>query len=66
MGSAAFNLDLSKRRAEAVKAFLIQNGVPAARIFVEYYGLSQPLVPNDNVQNRLKNRRVEFKISAQL
>jgi outer membrane protein OmpA-like peptidoglycan-associated protein len=49
-----------------VKAFLIQNGVPAARIFVEYYGLSQPLVPNDNEQNRLKNRRVEFKISAQL
>jgi outer membrane protein OmpA-like peptidoglycan-associated protein len=62
MGSAAFNLDLSKRRAESVKAFLIENGVPASRIFVEYYGLSKPLVPNDNDQNRLKNRRVEFKL----
>jgi outer membrane protein OmpA-like peptidoglycan-associated protein len=66
MGSAAFNLDLSKRRAEAVKAFLVKNGVPASRIFVEYYGLSKPLVPNDTEQNRLKNRRVEFKVSAQL
>jgi outer membrane protein OmpA-like peptidoglycan-associated protein len=62
MGSAAFNLDLSKRRAESVKAFLIENGVPASRIFVEYYGLSKPLVLNDNDQNRLKNRRVEFKL----
>lgn len=64
MGSAAFNLDLSKRRAEAVKAFLIENGVSESRIFVEYFGLSKPLVPNDNEQNRLKNRRVEFKISV--
>ena len=66
MGSAAFNLDLSKRRAAAVKAFLVQNGVPASRIFVEYYGLSKPIVPNDTEQNRLKNRRVEFKITSQL
>lgn len=66
MGSAAFNLDLSKRRAAAVKAFLEQNGVPASRIFVEYYGLSKPIVPNDTEQNRLKNRRVEFKITSQL
>jgi outer membrane protein OmpA-like peptidoglycan-associated protein len=66
MGSAAFNLDLSKRRATAVKAFLVQNGVPASRIFVEYYGLSKPIVPNDTEQNRLKNRRVEFKITSQL
>lgn len=64
MGSAAFNLELSRKRAEAVKAFLIKNGVPASRIFVEYYGLTKPIVPNDTDQNRLKNRRVEFKISA--
>jgi outer membrane protein OmpA-like peptidoglycan-associated protein len=63
MGSAAFNQELSRKRAEAVKAFLIKNGVPASRIFVEYYGLTKPLVPNDNDQNRLKNRRVEFKLS---
>lgn len=34
MGAAAFNLDLSKRRAEAVKTFLVQNGVPASQILL--------------------------------
>jgi OOP family OmpA-OmpF porin len=63
MGAAAFNLDLSKRRAEAVKTFLVQNGVPASQIFIDYYGLTKPIVPNTTVQNRLKNRRVEFKIA---
>lgn len=63
MGAASFNLDLSKRRAESVKAFLVQNGVPASRIFIEYYGLTKPIVPNTTDQNRLKNRRVEFKLS---
>jgi outer membrane protein OmpA-like peptidoglycan-associated protein len=63
MGAASFNLDLSKRRAESVKAFLVQNGVPVSRIFIEYYGLTKPIVPNTTDQNRLKNRRVEFKLS---
>jgi outer membrane protein OmpA-like peptidoglycan-associated protein len=63
IGSALFNLDLSKRRAESVKAFLVNQGVPASRIFVEYYGLSRPIVSNDTEKNRLANRRVEFKIT---
>ena len=63
MGATSFNLDLSKRRAESVKAFLVQNGVPVSRIFIEYYGLTKPIVPNTTDQNRLKNRRVEFKLS---
>jgi outer membrane protein OmpA-like peptidoglycan-associated protein len=63
IGSAIFNLDLSKRRAESVKTFLVKQGVPASRIFVEYYGLTRPIVLNDTEKNRLTNRRVEFKIT---
>lgn len=63
IGTAVFNLDLSKRRAESVKTFLVKQGVPASRIFVEYYGLTRPIVSNDTEKNRLANRRVEFKIT---
>jgi outer membrane protein OmpA-like peptidoglycan-associated protein len=63
IGSAEFNLDLSKRRVESVKAFLVNHGVSASRIIIEYYGLTRPIVLNDTEKNRFKNRRVEFKIT---
>lgn len=62
VGSDEFNLDLSRRRAETVKNYLVNKGVDPSRIQTEYFGETRPLVPNINEANRQKNRRVEMKI----
>ena len=60
-GDAAHNLDLSKRRAEAVKAVLAtQFGVDASRLTTAGLGSTKPVAPNDTPQGRAQNRRVEF------
>jgi len=60
-GDAAKNLELSKRRAEAVKAALVsQHGVAADRLSSEGFGASKPVSSNDTPQGRAENRRVEF------
>ncbi len=60
-GDDASNLDLSKRRAESVKNELITTfGIEASRIQTDGKGETQPIVGNDNMINKAKNRRVEF------
>jgi len=60
-GEDALNLDLSKRRAANVKnSLVIDFGIAADRIETDGKGESQPLVPNTSVENKAKNRRVEF------
>ena len=59
-GNAAENLDLSKRRAESVKAALIMLGIDAARLTTDGLGQGKPLATNDTPQGRAENRRVEF------
>jgi len=54
------NVDLSRRRAEAVEKALIARGVPAASIKVEGMGSSQPIADNGTANGRAKNRRIEF------
>ena len=62
-GDADRNLDLSKRRAEAARNYLVENGVDASRIVnVEGYGITQPIADNNTRDGRAKNRRVEFEI----
>ncbi|MGH9408070.1 MAG: OmpA family protein [Vicinamibacterales bacterium] len=61
VGAAAYNMDLSTRRAQAVKAWLVAHGVGASRLMAKGYGDTVPLVPNDSDANRFKNRRVELK-----
>ena len=56
------NLELSKARANAVRDYLVKQGVDANRLEAEGYGASQPLVPNLTPANRARNRRVAFKI----
>ena len=58
-GNPAYNLDLSKRRAEAAKQALIELGIPAAQITAKGFGEEKPVVPNDTDENRARNRRVE-------
>ena len=61
VGNAAQNLDLSKRRAEAVKAVLVsQFKVDPARLTTAGLGQTKPIDTNDTPQGRAQNRRVEF------
>lgn len=66
IGSDAANDQLSTRRAEAVRAWLIQAGIPDRYITVEGLGKRQPAAPNtlpngaDNPEGRQRNRRVEL------
>lgn len=60
-GADAANLDLSKRRAAAVKAELIKTfGIDAARMETDGKGELQPVAANDSPANKALNRRVEF------
>jgi len=60
-GDDAMNLDLSKRRAANVKNSLVKDfGISADRIQTDGKGESIPLNPNTSVENKAKNRRVEF------
>lgn len=61
-GSDEHNLDLSQRRADSVKTYLVTHGIDAARIVTRGFGETQPIVPNINEENRAKNRRIEWVI----
>jgi outer membrane protein OmpA-like peptidoglycan-associated protein len=61
IGGAASNLDLSNRRAAAVKSELIDRyGIAAARLVTKGYGLSRPVDNNATIEGRARNRRVEL------
>lgn len=63
IGNAGANLELSRKRAEAVRGFLLEyEGVDQDRITVKAYGETRPLVPNTSEPNRIQNRRVAFKL----
>lgn len=66
VGNAAYNLDLSRKRANAVKDYLVQKGVDAGRIVVEFYGLTKPIASNTTQQGRDINRRVDFKLLGEI
>ena len=60
-GDAAHNMDLSKRRAEAVKSVLVsQFGIDAARLTTAGLGSTKPVASNNTPQGKAENRRVEF------
>lgn len=62
LGSAAYNENLSRERAEAVYDYLVDSGVAAARLEVRAYGETSPRVPNSTQANREQNRRVELTV----
>ncbi|MBC7884406.1 MAG: OmpA family protein [Saprospiraceae bacterium] len=62
VGDAVSNLELSKRRAESVRTFLLQLGADPARLSYNGYGQNQPLESNDTEEGREKNRRTELRI----
>jgi outer membrane protein OmpA-like peptidoglycan-associated protein len=64
-GSNEYNMDLSNRRALAVKNLLIQRGIADGRLDVAGYGETMPVATNETEAGRQKNRRVEIKIAPQ-
>lgn len=59
-GSDAYNMKLSKDRAESVKAYLVSKGANPSRIEATGYGETQPIDTNATESGRQNNRRVEF------
>lgn len=59
-GSDAYNDDLSKRRAEAIIAYFVKEGISADRIEIEFNGEKKPVDRNDTKEGKQRNRRVEF------
>jgi outer membrane protein OmpA-like peptidoglycan-associated protein len=64
-GGRQHNMDLSQRRAEAVRDWLVRAGVEASRLEAQGYGQERPRVPNITAANRARNRRVQFVITEQ-
>jgi outer membrane protein OmpA-like peptidoglycan-associated protein len=61
VGNPAYNLDLSKRRAEAVKTVLVaQFRIDTARLSTQALGSTKPIDSSDTPQGRAQNRRVEL------
>lgn len=65
MGSDQYNLRLSQLRAESVRNYLIQQGIPAHRLQTRGYGEVMPITDNSTEAGRSLNRRIEFRIISQ-
>src|SRR5580693_6007078 len=62
VGTQTYNLQLSQRRAQAVRDFLVQTGISPTIMSTKGFGKSDPRVPGDSEQARAANRRVEIGI----
>jgi OOP family OmpA-OmpF porin len=61
-GRREFNMKLSQKRAESVKAFLVSAGIEENRISTIGYGPDRPIAENDTKEGQEKNRRIEFRL----
>ena len=59
-GTAAYNMQLSKDRANSVKTYLVNSGVDAGKLKVKGYGETNPIADNSTEEGRVLNRRVEI------
>jgi outer membrane protein OmpA-like peptidoglycan-associated protein len=62
-GAAAFNQDLSERRAQSVREYLVSRGIAADRISSQGFGLTRAIADNDSPEGRANNRRVEIVVT---
>jgi OOP family OmpA-OmpF porin len=59
-GTAAYNMTLSEKRAEAVKKYFVDQGIDPERLTTKGFGITKPAAGNDTKEGRAKNRRVEL------
>ena len=64
-GTREYNLDLSRRRAEAIKGYLVDHGVAADRIDVHGAGAEKPVADNSTAAGRRRNRRIEIRLAPE-
>jgi outer membrane protein OmpA-like peptidoglycan-associated protein len=64
VGGDDFNQQLSERRADTVRDFLAEQGVPASSITAKGFGKTQPVASNDTADGRQRNRRVELVVNG--
>jgi len=64
VGTDEFNQQLSERRADSVRDFLAEQGVPASSITAHGFGKTQPVASNDTAEGRQRNRRVELVVNG--
>ncbi|HYS68113.1 MAG TPA: OmpA family protein, partial [Paraburkholderia sp.] len=60
VGGQQANLQLSKKRAQTIRAYLVKAGVPADSLVAQGYGDARPVASNDTASGRFANRRIEF------
>ncbi|MBC7555500.1 MAG: OmpA family protein [Chryseobacterium sp.] len=63
-GTSSYNMNLSSKRADAVKAYLAMKGIMSSRMITMGRGEMDPIATNDTDAGRAQNRRVEFAITA--
>jgi OOP family OmpA-OmpF porin len=63
LGNAAYNMDLSERRAHSVAERLVQDGIPAANVSYIGFGAANPIATNKTAEGRYQNRRVELEVT---
>jgi outer membrane protein OmpA-like peptidoglycan-associated protein len=64
VGSDEYNQDLSERRAQSVRDYFVQQGIPSATIEARGFGKTAPIASNDTPEGRQQNRRVELVLSG--
>lgn len=62
LASDAYNLELSRERAESVKEYLVSKGVDASKLVTKGAGESNPIADNSTEQGRFRNRRIGFTV----
>ncbi len=63
-GTREANMVLSKARAEAVKRYLVERGIPATSVVTEGAGPDRPVADNGSPAGKARNRRIEFRVLA--
>ena len=66
VGTEAYNQTLSEKRAESVRSYLTQQGVPESSTTAAGFGKNQPIASNTTAEGRQQNRRVELVVSGEV
>jgi outer membrane protein OmpA-like peptidoglycan-associated protein len=64
VGGDQYNQDLSEHRAQAVRDYFVQQGIPGGAVEAHGFGKSEPIASNDTAEGRQQNRRVELVLSG--